>query len=79
MNKFRSIEKEIATVAQRWESIAITFSGGKDSTALTFALLNAFEKANTNLRRYGFYMQIHLLNPLHFYKQPKKVWIFLRL
>jgi len=45
MNKFRSIEKEIATVAQRWESIAITFSGGKDSTALTFALLNAFEKS----------------------------------
>ncbi|MEA1964532.1 MAG: phosphoadenosine phosphosulfate reductase family protein [Candidatus Aerophobetes bacterium] len=43
MNKFHAIEKEIAESAQRWESIAITFSGGKDSTALTFALLNAFE------------------------------------
>jgi 3'-phosphoadenosine 5'-phosphosulfate sulfotransferase (PAPS reductase)/FAD synthetase len=44
MDKFRAIEKEIAELTQRWKSIAITFSGGKDSTALTFALLNALEK-----------------------------------
>jgi len=44
MNKFRAIEKEIAELTQGWKSIAITFSGGKDSTALTFALLNALEK-----------------------------------
>jgi len=45
MNKFYSIEKEIAQLAYKWKFIAITFSGGKDSTALTFALLNAFEKS----------------------------------
>jgi len=39
------MEKEIAELAQSWKSIAITFSGGKDSTALTFALLNAFERS----------------------------------
>jgi len=44
MNKFRSIEEEIAQLAQRWKLIAVTFSGGKDSTALTFALLNALDK-----------------------------------
>ena len=44
MNKFRPIEEEIAQLAQQWKLIAVTFSGGKDSTALTFALLNALEK-----------------------------------
>lgn len=44
MNKFRVIEKEIAKLTQKWKSIAITFSGGKDSTALTFALLNGLEE-----------------------------------
>jgi len=44
MNKFRVIENEIADLSQEWEFMAITFSGGKDSTALTFALLNAFAK-----------------------------------
>jgi len=41
MVKFHSIEKEIAEVIQEWKTLAVTFSGGKDSTALTFALLNA--------------------------------------
>lgn len=45
MNEFRLIEKEIAELAPKWDSIAITFSGGKDSTALTFALLNGFENS----------------------------------
>ena len=41
MNKFRLIEKEIAETIQKWKLVAVTFSGGKDSTALVFALLNA--------------------------------------
>lgn len=45
MKEFNAIEKEIAELAKNWKSIAITFSGGKDSTVLTFALLNAFEKS----------------------------------
>lgn len=45
MDKFNALEKEIANLAKDWKFIAITFSGGKDSTALTFTLLNAFEKS----------------------------------
>jgi len=41
MNKFCFIEKEIVETTQRCKFVAIAFSGGKDSTALTFALLNA--------------------------------------
>ena len=41
MTKFHSIEKEIVEVIQEWKTLTVTFSGGKDSTALTFALLNA--------------------------------------
>lgn len=41
MNKIRFIEKEIIETIQGWRFVAVTFSGGKDSTALVFALLNA--------------------------------------
>jgi len=51
MNKFRSIEKEIAEVAQRVEFIAVTFSGGKDSTALSFALLSAFRNCKNKPKK----------------------------
>ena len=51
MNKFRSIEKEIAEVAQGVEFIAVTFSGGKDSTALSFALLSAFRNCKNKPKK----------------------------
>lgn len=45
MNKFSPIEAGISNLAEQQKFIAVTFSGGKDSTALVFALLNAFERS----------------------------------
>jgi len=44
MNKFSHIESDVSGLTKDHKFIVATFSGGKDSTALTFALLNAFER-----------------------------------
>ena len=45
MNKFSRIESDVSGLTKEHKFIVATFSGGKDSTALAFTLLNAFEKS----------------------------------
>jgi len=45
MNKFSHIESDVSGLTKEHKFIVATFSGGKDSTALAFTLLNALAKS----------------------------------
>jgi len=51
MHSFHLIEKGLNELLHRCQNVCIVFSGGKDSTALTFSVLNALSRERKKLQK----------------------------